>query len=207
MAGADRGTTMTSEADAETGGRRSWLVALPVVLFLGLAGLFGIALFSGDPSKIPSALIGKPAPTTALAPIPGLTENGAPVPGFDGAALNDGSVTIVNFWASWCGPCVDEHPHLITLARETGLPIYGVNYKDTTTNAQAFLARLGNPYRAVGRDPNGAASIDWGVYGMPETFIVDGQGRIAHKHIGPITETALKAQILPAIERARAASQ
>lgn len=190
----------TSEAAAP---RSKRLVMLPVALFLGLAGLFFFALFAGDPAKLPSALIGKPAPVTSFAALEGLVDAGKPVPGFDSAGLARGQVTFVNFWASWCIPCVQEHPLLIDLAKRTGIPVYGVNYKDTTEAARRFIGRYGNPYRSVGIDPLGRGAIEWGVYGMPESFLVDGAGRIVYKHVGPISRESLEKQVLPAIEKAR----
>jgi cytochrome c biogenesis protein CcmG/thiol:disulfide interchange protein DsbE len=183
--------------------RTKRLVMLPVALFLGLAGLFFFALFAGDPAKLPSALIGKPVPVTSFEPLEGLVEAGKPMPGFDSAALAKGQVTFVNFWASWCIPCVQEHPLLIDLAKRTGVPVYGVNYKDTTEAARRFIGRYGNPYAAVGIDPLGRGAIEWGVYGMPESFLVDGAGRIVYKHVGPISRDSLEKQVLPAIEKAR----
>ena len=185
--------------------RPSWLVLAPVALFAGLALLFAVALGRGDPSKLPSALIGKRAPALALAPVEGLVEAGRPVPGLSGADLARGRPTVVNFWASWCQPCVDEHPLLVALAKRTGVTIAGVNYKDQPDSARRFLARLGNPFTAVGTDPSGRAAIEWGVYGMPETFVVDGRGTIVYKHVGPLSAESIEQRILPAIERARAA--
>ncbi|MEO0800089.1 MAG: DsbE family thiol:disulfide interchange protein [Pseudomonadota bacterium] len=181
------------------------LVFLPVAIFVLLALMFGFSLVSGDPSRVPSALIGQPAPDRELQPLPGLTRNGQPVPSFRRADLTRGQVSVVNFWASWCGPCVDEHPLLIALAERTGAPVFGVNYKDPNNGGLKFLQRLGNPYTAVAVDPNGRAAIDWGVYGMPETFLVDGTGAIIYKHVGPITPAILEAKIIPAIQAARAA--
>ncbi len=184
--------------------RRSWLVVAPVAIFAGLALLFAFALGKGDPSKLPSALIGKAAPAAALPPVAGLRgANEQPLAGFSGADLANGRVSIVNFWASWCTPCIEEHPHLLALAKRTGVPIFGVNHKDLPANASRFIDRYGNPYAGVGADPNGRVAIEWGVYGMPETFVVDGQGRIAYKHVGPITRESLESRILPAIDRAR----
>jgi cytochrome c biogenesis protein CcmG/thiol:disulfide interchange protein DsbE len=196
---------MRSEAREETRPdlRRSVLVALPSLIFIVLAVMFAVALYTGDPSRLPSALIGKQAPEMVLPPLEGLRENGAEVPGFSTAELRRGEVTIVNFFASWCAPCIQEHPLLMALKQETGLRIYGVNYKDPSPGGRRFIGRYGNPYTAVGIDTNGRAAIEWGVYGMPETFIVDGEGRIVWKHVGPITAEALQRQIMPAIRAAR----
>lgn len=189
--------------------KRPWLILAPLVVFALLAVMFGYALTSGDPSKVPSALIGRPVPETALPAMPGLARAGAPVPGITVADLKAPEVKVVNFFASWCVPCVQEHPVLVELARQTGVRIYGVNYKDPQPGGYRFLERYGNPYTGVGVDDSGRAGIEWGVYGMPETFIVDAQGRIAYKHIGPMTEESLKALVLPrlAAERAKAAGK
>ena len=181
---------------------RSWLVALPLVAFAILAGLFWFRLGSGDPSRIPSALIGRPAPQTALPPLEGLVSGGAQVPGLDPATLK-GNVSIVNVWASWCVPCHDEAPLLLQLSQDKRIRIVGINYKDTQDNARRFLGRYGNPFNAVGVDANGRASIEWGVYGVPETFVVGRDGTIAYKLIGPITpdnfDRVLKAEIEKAL--------
>ncbi len=182
-------------------------VGVPAGIFLALAALFAFALKTGDPSRLPSALIGKPAPAITLPALDGLGSPGSPIPGFATAALPKGEVAIVNFWASWCGPCVQEHPFLQDIARRAGVKIYGVNYKDQAGNALAFLTRLGNPFTAVGVDADGRAAIEWGVYGMPETFVIDGAGRIAHKHVGAIDAMNLEARILPAIAAAKAATK
>jgi cytochrome c biogenesis protein CcmG, thiol:disulfide interchange protein DsbE len=183
--------------------RRSWLVALPLVGFLALAGIFLARLHGGDPSKIPSVLIGRPAPQTALPPLPGLLRDGTPVPGLDPAALK-GEVSVVNVWASWCVPCLDEAPLLTELAKDKRLQVVGINYKDAPDNARRFLGRYGNPYSIVGVDGNGRASIEWGVYGVPETFVVGRDGTIAYKLVGPVTpqnfDSVLKAEIEKALK-------
>jgi cytochrome c biogenesis protein CcmG/thiol:disulfide interchange protein DsbE len=183
--------------------RRRLLVSLPLVAFHGLAGLFMLRLGAGDPSRIPSALIGHPAPATDLPPLPGLERDGKPVPGFDSAELN-GEVTVLNVWASWCVPCRDEAPLLMTLAADRRIRLVGINYKDQPDNARRFLGRYGNPFVANGADVNGRAAIEWGVYGVPETFVVGHNGRIAYKLIGPITPENLAAALKPAIENALA---
>ncbi|MCL4767806.1 MAG: DsbE family thiol:disulfide interchange protein [Hyphomicrobiaceae bacterium] len=188
------------------GRRRFGWVAAPLVIFAGLALMFTYALKTGDPSRLPSALIGKPVPQFALEPIAGLVDDGRPVPGIGTADLARGRVSVVNFWASWCVPCVQEHPVLLELTRRTGVDLYGINYKDKAAAARRFLGHYGNPYRAVGADGNGRTAIEWGVYGMPETFVVDGRGRIAYKHVGPISLEALETKVIPAIEAARAAA-
>jgi cytochrome c biogenesis protein CcmG/thiol:disulfide interchange protein DsbE len=173
------------------------------VVFAFLAALFALALRSGDPSKLPSALLGKPVPNIQLAGLEGLTDGVRPIPGFTSADLADGKVTIVNFWASWCVPCVQEHPLLAALREQTRVRLFGVNYKDQEAAARRFLGRYGNPFSAVGVDSDGRAAIEWGVYGMPETFVVDGTGRIAYKHVGPITAETLETKIIPAVRAAQ----
>ena len=180
----------------------SWRL-LPFAIFLGLSGLFLVALFSGDPSTLPSVLIGKPVPKTEFGPIEGLVADGVPVPGFSNTDLGKGKVSVVNFWASWCMPCVAEHPLLVELKSRTGVDLYGVSYKDDATAARRFLGLHGNPFVAAGTDPNGRGAIEWGVYGMPETFVVNGKGEIAYKHIGPISSQSLTEELIPEIEKAR----
>jgi cytochrome c biogenesis protein CcmG, thiol:disulfide interchange protein DsbE len=184
--------------------RRFLLV--PLIVFAGLALLFGFALQTGDPSRLPSALIGKPVPRFDLAGLVGLAEGGRPVPGLNSADLARGEVSVVNFWASWCLPCVEEHPLLAELKRRTGVALYGINYKDQTEAARRFLGRYGNPFKAVGVDGNGRAAIEWGVYGMPETFVVNGEGRIVYKHVGPITSETLEGKLVPMVDAARRAA-
>ena len=142
--------------------RRSWLMALPLIAFIALAAVFWYRLGTGDPSNIPSALIGHPAPQTALPPLADLAENGAPVPGLD-PAIFKGKVSVVNVWASWCIPCHDEAPLLTRLGRDKRLQLIGINYKDAPDKARRFLGRYGNPYGFVGVDGNGRAGIEWGV--------------------------------------------
>ena len=179
-------------------------VAAPALIFAAVAMLFAFALTSGDPSKLPSALIGKPVPQTEFPALEGLQNAGAAVPGFTSADLGNGKVSVVNFWASWCGPCVEEQPLLIELQQRSGVDLYGINYKDQTTSARRFLGRYGNPFKAVGTDASGRGAIEWGVYGMPETFVVNGQGTIAYKHVGPVTKESMATKLLPAIEAAKA---
>ena len=201
---------MNGEAGPGTAGMperakgRGWAMA-PLLIFAAMAGLFAFALTSGDPSKLPSALIGRPVPQTEFPPLEGLVENGQPVPGFAAADLAKGRVSVVNFWASWCVPCIEEHPLLIALKARTGVDIYGVNYKDQPEAGRRFIGRYGNPFSAVGTDRAGRNAIEWGVYGMPETFVIDGAGKIAYKHVGPISDASLEKTLLPAIERARSA--
>jgi cytochrome c biogenesis protein CcmG/thiol:disulfide interchange protein DsbE len=196
----------TGSASTDTPRRFSWRMALPLAFFCALAGLFIFGLQTGDPSKLPSALIGKSAPEFELRPLEGLQENGTPVPGFATKDLRDGKLSIMNVWASWCIPCRTEHPYLKKLARQSDAPLYGLNYKDPTEAARRFLGRYGNPYKAVGVDVSGSAAIDWGVYGVPETFIVGGDGTILYKHVGPIDDDAISQKLMPVIEKARAGS-
>jgi cytochrome c biogenesis protein CcmG/thiol:disulfide interchange protein DsbE len=183
--------------------RRSWLMALPLVAFAALAAVFWFRLGSGDPSRIPSALIGHPAPQTALPQLEGLVAGGTQVPGLDPAAFK-GKVSVVNVWASWCVPCHDEAPLLIELGKDKRLQLVGINYKDAPDNARRFLGRYGNPFGIVGVDGNGRAAIEWGVYGVPETFIVGREGTIVYKMVGPVTpdniDSVLKAEIDKALK-------
>src|ERR1700755_3301314 len=178
--------------------RNRVLMALPLILFAGLAALFWLRLGSGDPSKIPSALIGRPAPQTALPPLAGLTGAGSQVPGLD-PQMFKGQVSIVNVWGSWCVPCHDEAPLFTELGKDSRLQMVGINYKASPDNARRFLGRYGNPFGVVGVDGNGRAAIEWGVYGVPETFIVGRNGTIVYKMVGPVTpdnfDAVLKAQI------------
>ena len=183
--------------------RRRMIVFIPLVAFLALAALFVLRLGAGDPSRIPSALIGHPAPRTDLPPLAGLERDGKGVPGLDSADFN-GQVTVLNVWASWCVPCREEAALLMTLAADPRLRVVGINYKDQPDNARRFLGRYGNPFAANGTDSNGRAAIEWGVYGVPETFVVGRDSRIAYKLIGPITPDNLDAALKPAIEQALA---
>jgi cytochrome c biogenesis protein CcmG, thiol:disulfide interchange protein DsbE len=194
-----------SAAAPSVRGTRRFLVLLPLMVFLALAALFVFRLGAGDPSRIPSALIGKPAPETNLPPVAGLNgSDGKPLPGLSTADFT-GAVTLVNVWASWCVPCHDEAPLLGTLAADTRIRLVGINYKDQPDNARRFLGRYGNPFAAAGADQNGRASMEWGVYGVPETFLVGRDGKIAYKLVGPITEANLVSVVRPEIEKALAA--
>jgi cytochrome c biogenesis protein CcmG, thiol:disulfide interchange protein DsbE len=183
---------------------RRILVLAPLVVFLALAVLFLVGLNSGDPSILPSALIGHEAPRTNLPPIAGLDRDGAPVPGLDPADFK-GAVTVVNVWASWCVPCHEEAPLLMQLAQDKRVRLVGINYKDDPDNARRFLGRYGNPYAAAGADASGHAGIEWGVYGVPETFVVGRNGRIVYKLVGPITAGNYLALLKPQIDKALAA--
>jgi len=191
-----------STSGAPPQGQR-WLVLLPLLGFIALAGIFLLRLHGGDPSKIPSALIGRPAPQTALPALEGLVNDGTQVPGLDPAVFK-GKVSVVNIWASWCVPCHDEAPLLTKLGQDKRLQFVGINYKDAADNARRFLGRYGNPFGIVGVDGNGRASIEWGVYGVPETFVVGREGTIVYKMVGPVTsdnvDTVLKVEIEKALK-------
>jgi cytochrome c biogenesis protein CcmG/thiol:disulfide interchange protein DsbE len=178
-----------------------WIWLLPLVLFGALSALFLLRLWSGDPSRLPSALIGRPAPQTDLPALAGLERDGKPIPGIDAAALQ-GAATLVNVWASWCVPCHDEAPLLMALAQDQSLRLIGINHKDQPENARRFLGRYGNPFSAVGVDQNGRVSIEWGVYGVPETFVIDRAGKIVFKLVGAITPDNLERVLKPALARA-----
>ena len=177
------------------------LMALPLVVFAALAAIFWLGLGDGDPSRLPSALIGHPAPQTPLPPLAGLADNGTPVPGLDPSVFK-GKVSVVNVWASWCVPCHDEAPLLTELGHDKRLQVVGINYKDSADNARRFLGRYGNPFGIVGVDANGRASIEWGVYGVPETFVVGREGTILYKLVGPITPDNINATLRTEIDKA-----
>lgn len=184
-----------SASDTPARRRSPLLFLLPLVLFAALALVFAKGLFSGDASRVPSALIGRQAPSVTLAPLEGLQREGSAVPGFSATDLSAGRATIVNVFASWCAPCRVEHPMLMALAasepvRHGRVAVVGMNYKDDAANARRFLGALGNPFGAVGVDRDGRAAIEWGVYGVPETFVVAPDGRILDKHVGPLDEAA-----------------
>ena len=186
-----------SSADTPEKRSRLWLVLLPVIVFAALAALFWKGL-SGTPNQIPSALINKPVPDFVLNPVPGLG-----TAGFSDEDLKTGKVTVINVWASWCAPCRVEHPLLTEMARRADIQLFGMNYKDEPQNAVEFLNTLGQPFAAVGMDRDGRTAIDFGVYGVPETFIVDGQGMIRYKHIGPLTAESIAGEMAREIEKAR----
>lgn len=183
--------------------RRRLILVVPLLAFATIAGLLLYALRTGDPSTLPSALIGKPVPDFVLPGVESLISEGRAVPGFSQADLATGNVSIVNIWASWCGPCRTEHPFLDELKDRTTAMMYGINYKDQAVNARRFLGRYGNPFVAVGADSRGRVAIDWGVYGVPETYIVNGKGQIVYRHVGPISRTVLDQILLPKIEMAK----
>lgn len=176
------------------------LYLLPLILFLGAAGYFAAPILQGkDPSTLPSAMIDKPAPARDL---PALI---ASKPGIDPASLA-GDVRLVNFFASWCGPCRVEHPLLMEIAESNAVPLYGINYKDAPGAAVNWLAQLGDPFQRIGRDGDGRAAIEWGVYGVPETYVVDKAGRIQYRHVGPLSREDYQEIILPIVERLREAN-
>ncbi|WP_275785763.1 DsbE family thiol:disulfide interchange protein [Pararhizobium gei] len=175
---------------------------LPLAIFAGLAAIFWSQLDSGRSiSEIPSALIGTKAPVLDMPPLEGASFNGAPMPALTDAAIK-GKMTLVNVWASWCIPCRDENPVILDLAKDPRLTVVGINYKDKTENALRFLGELGNPFSAVGVDPRGKAAIDWGVYGIPESYLVDANGMIVYKRVGPFDARSLREGLYPAIEKA-----
>lgn len=169
------------------------MMIAPPAIFAGLALMFFLGL--GRDGQLPSARQGEPAPNVEMIAL-------GNEPMFDDAALRDGKVKLVNFWASWCGPCRVEHPNLETMAQQ-GITLYGVNYKDKPEDAIGFLEEVGNPYTAIGADNSGRMALDWGVYGVPETYVIDGDGVIVLRFAGPITASVLDKTILPAIEAAK----
>lgn len=170
------------------------LVFLPPLLFLGLAALFLVGMNREDPDALPSTRVGGQAPALTVTELP-------PYAPFTDAMLRAPGVKLVNFWASWCAPCRVEHPNLELLASE-GVTIYGINYKDDPAKAVGFLDELGNPYAAIAAD-QGRTALDWGVYGVPETFVLDSEGKVALRFAGPLTTDILEKRIKPAIEAAR----
>lgn len=188
------GVETATEAPPRSTVKRLWLL-LPLAGFILLAVLFAFRLNAGDPSRIPSALLNKPVPEFVLPPI----EEGAEQ-GLSSADLSKG-VTLVNVWASWCGPCRLEHPLLMELSKDKRFTLVGINYKDVPENAQRFLGALGDPFARIGADRDGKTGIDWGVYGVPETFVVK-DGIIVHKFIGPLNEEGVKGDLMPAVEKA-----
>jgi len=167
----------------------------PVAVFVVVAGFFAYGL-TLDPSEIPSVLIGKPVPEFTLPPVKGRTL------GLSASDLKS-EVSLVNVFASWCSECRLEHPLLMRLREDDIVPVLGLNYKDTPEDAREWLDSLGDPYTRTGADLDGRVAIDFGVYGVPETFVIDKLGRIAHKHIGAISADALEKEILPLVETLR----
>jgi cytochrome c biogenesis protein CcmG/thiol:disulfide interchange protein DsbE len=176
-----------------------WFLLLPLVLFGGLVWLFATQLNrGGNPSHIPSPMIGQTVPDFSL---PGLKDPSYSPQGFKGFGQEDlqNGLFLVNVWASWCGPCREEHPFLMALSRVEGLTLMGLNYKNRPDDALDFLTKLGNPYDRIGIDPRGQAAIDWGVYGVPESFLIK-DGMIIDKHIGPLGQDAASERFLKAIK-------
>jgi cytochrome c biogenesis protein CcmG/thiol:disulfide interchange protein DsbE len=183
--------------------RRPLLIFLPLVLFAALMALFLVRLYSGDAALLPSALIGRQVPAFVLPPVEGLPGK----QGFSDADLRQGKVTLVNVFASWCVPCHQEHEMIMRLSADpilirAGVRLFGLAYKDDSANIRRFLAEAGDPFARIGADRKGRAAIDWGVYGVPETFIVKGDGTIAYRYVGPVTEDSYRESVLPEIEKA-----
>ena len=194
---------MTEENQQAKPKPRIWSSILPLFVFLGIVGAsYSLLSTEGrNVSALPSALLDKPAPDLGAPPLDGLKQNGKQIPGMT-QAMFQGKVSIVNVFASWCVPCRQEHPQIVKLGQDNRLQMVGINHKDSNKNALGFLAELGNPYDVVGVDRKGRASIEWGVYGVPETFIVNKQGRIIFKHVGPVNKRDLEERLMPIIEDA-----
>jgi cytochrome c biogenesis protein CcmG, thiol:disulfide interchange protein DsbE len=173
---------------------RRLLFLLPVAVFVAVAVYFLLALNPNrDPQLLPSALINKPAPSFSLAGLDG--GQGVALAGFKG------KVAIVNFFASWCAPCRDEHPLLMGLEKRVGVPLYGIAYKDKPADTEHFLKELGDPYNAIGVDENGRTAINFGVYGVPETYVIDKEGRIRKRFVGPLSERDIAQELLPLVQQ------
>ncbi len=185
-------TDAVHEASSRKG--RLW-VLLPLLVFFGLVVFLAVGL-TRDPRFVPSPLIGNPVPVFDLPPVKGRSL---------GLASRDfkGEVVLLNVFASWCVACRDEHPLLLSLSRQAIVPVFGLNYKDKPEDAAAWLDKMGDPYLRTGADLDGRVGIDWGVYGVPETFVVDREGRIAYKHIGPLTTAVIQETLLPTIDKLR----
>jgi cytochrome c biogenesis protein CcmG/thiol:disulfide interchange protein DsbE len=190
-----------AEEEAQKSRGKIWYFA-PLLVFLVLGAVFTLQLVSGrNEAIVPSALIGKPAPQTNLPPL-----EGTGLAGLDSAGFK-GNVTVINVWASWCAPCREENAALMELTKDSRFRLAGLNYKDKPENALHFLEQLGNPYDLIGVDQTGTNAIDWGVYGVPETFVVGPDGTILHKHVGPLTPELIKTDLMPVIERALGATR
>ncbi|MCK4861454.1 MAG: DsbE family thiol:disulfide interchange protein [Rhodobacteraceae bacterium] len=170
-------------------------VAIPPIMFLGLAGLFYFGLSREDANNLPSTMVGRDAP--AFLKITELRDD--PAPTIDDLTVD--GIKFVNFWASWCGPCRAEHPLLEAMA-DDGANLIGINYKDSASNALGFLAELGDPFTKIGADTTGRTGLEWGVYGVPETFVIDGNGKVLYRHAGPLTQRIMDERVLPAIAAA-----
>lgn len=182
-----------TDQEAQKGGFRLWMI-VPALGAAAVLAVFGLGLQRDDVQRLPSVLIDKPVPDFELAPLR------AGEPALSDEALQGNGVKLLNIFASWCGPCRIEHPHLMDLAAE-GIAIHGINYKDAPENAEAFLAELGDPYELIGADTNGRAGIEFGVYGVPETFVINADGKIVYKQVGPVTKRDLP-KLRAAIEAA-----
>jgi cytochrome c biogenesis protein CcmG/thiol:disulfide interchange protein DsbE len=172
------------------------LMLAPPVIFVAIAAVFAVGMFREDPDALPSARAGQPAPPMVLTPLGDKT-------GFDDATLREDGVKLVNFWASWCAPCRAEHRFLEQL-RDEGVEIWGINYKDDPAKALAFLNELGDPYAGIAADPTGRTAIDWGLYGVPETYVIAADGTVVLRFAGPITASILESTIRPAMAEAAA---
>jgi len=175
-----------------------WVFIAPIAVFAVLAFFLFKSLWAPAPSVIPSALLNRPAPRLVL---PGLDAQSA---AFTPADLAAGHVSVINVFASWCAPCRTEAPELAALARMPGIALYGLTQKDKPAATRAFLDEVGNPFARIARDDDGRASIEWGVYGVPETYVVDGRGIIRLKYVGPLSDDVLAQQMIPAIRAAQA---
>jgi cytochrome c biogenesis protein CcmG, thiol:disulfide interchange protein DsbE len=173
-----------------------WLMMLPPVLFMGLAGLFYAGMLRENPGELKSVLIGREAPALPATALPG-------IPVLTDADLRTGEVTVVNFWATWCPPCRAEHPVLLEMAAR-GIRVAGVNMMDKDANAVAYLDEEGNPFLGVATDPNGRNRVEWGVTAPPETFILDGEGKVLFRFVGPLVGTDYETRFLPELKRALA---
>lgn len=173
---------------------KKWLLFLPPAVFGVLVGVFAAGMYRDNPDALPSTMVGREVPTFELKEM-----DGAPLT--TPAALTEPGLKMVNFWASWCAPCRVEHPFLMELAKE-GIPIHGVNYKDQPAQALGFLKELGTPYQTMGADQAGRMAINWGVYGVPETYLIDGEGKVLLRHAGPITRQEYERVVRPAIDKA-----
>ena len=194
--------TGNNKNDNDNAGIR-WVVVLPLAGFLVVVTVFLWGLMFGKPRYIPSVLIGKPVPTFDLPALPGITDaTGAPLPGLSSADLKTPGIKMVNFFASWCVSCRQEHPFLMELAKRGDMPLYGIAYKDAPEKTLAWLADLGNPYARIGVDRKGRTGIDFGVYGIPETFFIDDRGVIIYKFTGPLSPEAWERQVKPALQQA-----
>ncbi len=196
-------TTPPRDIEPKPAGR-PFLIFAPLAAFAALALLFFVRLYSGDASLLPSALVGKDVPTFALPPVEGLAGKS----GFSDTDLRQGQVTLVNVFSSWCVPCRQEHELLMQLASDpvltrAGVRLFGLSYKDDPANVARFLDQNGDPFARVGADRNGRTAIDFGVYGVPETFIIKGDGKIAYRFVGPLSEESYRTAVLPEIKKAQ----